>query len=472
MPTISAIPNKARRIPAKALPISYGRLRDFPHDALACMRALYRIHGPIAALEEDGQRLIFVFGPDYNRRVLSDTRTFHSRFFAIRGPRNSAQRRLTSTLLTMNGEEHKRHRRLVMHPFQKQSITTYRDALVLLVNEMLRSWEPGQQRDIFQDMTQFMLQAASSILFGFDRRELACAIGQKTARWVAMNHELGIGAFVSDGRIAESYQDLLGLASELESEVLRMIEHRRSSVKPGNDVLSLLIRAHHEDGFGMSDDALIGQAAVLFGAAHLTTANSLAWTLFLLAQHPPVASELVEELTGVLHGQAPTVAQLEQLPILDRVIKESMRVLPASSYSQRVNMESVTLGPFHLARGTPVVFSQFVTHHMSELYAEPEQFHPDRWRTISPSPYAYLPFGAGPRMCLGGPLAMLTIKLVLPSILQRFHLTVVPGATINGKVISTMLTPTDGIPMSIASSSTCFRRVPVSGNIHDMVILD
>src|SRR5207253_2955565 len=109
---------------------------EFARDPLACMQRLYREHGIIAALEQDGHRLYFVFGPEYNRRVLSDTETFHARFFALRGPRSSAQRRLTGALLGMNGAEHKRHRRLVQAPFQKASIATYVGALATMAEQL------------------------------------------------------------------------------------------------------------------------------------------------------------------------------------------------------------------------------------------------------------------------------------------------------------------------------------------------
>lgn len=455
----------------RSLPITPGSLRDFPRDPIACMRRLYRTHGPIAALEEEGQRLVFAFGPRYNQQLLSDPQTFHSRFFAIRGPRNSAQRRLTCGLLSMNGSEHKRHRRLVFGPFQKKSIEVYRDALAGLAEQMLGQWGPGQVRDIFRDMTQFMLRVTSSVLFGFDLPELAYAIGHMTERWVRMNHELGIGALVSDPGITSAYHRLLALAEALEAQILAMITHRRASAAMTNDVLSLLVRAHDETGAALSDAELIGQAAILFAAAHLTTANTLTWTLFLLAEHPEVAADLVDELTATLGGGAPTLEQLERLPLLDRVIKESMRVLPASSYSQRTNVEPVELGPFRLALGTTVIFSQYITHHMPDLFPQPERFLPDRWHTICPSSYEYLPFAAGPRMCIGASLAMMTLKITLPAILQRYRLKVVPGANINGLVTSTMLAPTSGMPMLVSGPHTPFSASWIRGNIHELVEL-
>jgi cytochrome P450 len=99
------------------------------------------------------------------------------------------------------------------------------------------------------------------------------------------------------------------------------------------------------------------------------------------------------------------------------------------------------------------------------------RFRPGRWETITPSAYAYLPFGAGPRMCMGAPLAIMIMKIALATILQRYHFTMVPGSRINGHVISTMLTPTTSVPMSITTPATPFTHTPVQGNIHDLVSL-
>lgn len=451
------------------LPVSQGRLLDFPDDPIACMRRLHAAHGPVCAMEEDGQKIYFVFGPEYNHQVLSDGNSFHSRFFAIRGGRNSAQRRLSSGLLSMNGEQHKRNRRLVMDAFMKKAILNYLPAIRVEVESMLADWTPGNERDISRDMTDFMLRLTSSILFGLDEPQVAYKIGHMIDHWVHLNHEIGMGAFVADPAIANRYGDLLAEANELESEILGMIRMRKAN-PTGRDALSMLINAHDGEG-SISEEELVGQAALMFAAAHLTTAHSLTWTLFLLAQHPSIMTKLHQELTTELSGGFPTLEQAERLSLTERVIKESMRILPASSYSQRIAAVPVELGPFKLAPGAGIVFSQFITHHLPELFSEPDTFQPDRWLTITPSPYQYLPFGAGPRMCMGAGLAMLIMKTTLPTILQRFKLTVVPNTEVSGKVISTMLGPTTSVMMQIERHDGRFESQPVRGNIHQMVDL-
>ena len=451
------------------LPVTYGRLMDFPDDPVACMRRLHAEHGEICAMEEDGQRIYFIFGPHYNHEVLSDMNNFHSQFFAIRGSRNSPQRRLSSGLLSMNGETHKRNRRLVMDAFMKKAILNYIPSIQHEVDNLLSDWVPGTERDISRDMTDFMLRLTSTILFGIDQPEVAYKIGHMIDKWVHLNHEIGMGAFVADPKIANRYTDLLAYAGKLEAEITNMIRLRREQ-SDGTDALSRLIHAHDGEG-SISDQELVGQAALMFAAAHLTTAHTLTWTLFLLAQHPSAMRQLHQELSTELTGGFPSFEQVERLPYVERTLKESMRVLPASSYSQRVTAAPVDLGPFKLAPGAGIVFSQFITHHMHSNYTDPDAFQPDRWLRINPSPYQYLPFGAGPRMCIGASLAMLILKTTLPTILQRFKVTLVPNTEVSSKVISTMLGPTTSVMMRIDRQDGRFESQPVRGNIHDLVDL-
>jgi cytochrome P450 len=162
----------------------------------------------------------------------------------------------------------------------------------------------------------------------------------------------------------------------------------------------------------------------------------------------------------------------EQLTLLDRVIKESMRLLPASAYSQRMNMVAVKLGPLFLPRGTGIVFTPLVTHHLPELYSQPETFLPDRWLSLRPSPYAYHPFGAGPRLCIGAPLATAIIRIALRRILSQYRLSVVPGSDVDVHVESTMLVPTNGLPMQIHAADGAFNSSPIGGNVQELVEFD
>ena len=451
------------------LPITRGSLLDFPADPLAVMRKLHRQHGDIAALEDEGKRLVFVFSPEYNKKVLADSKTFHSQFFALRGGKRSAQRRVTSGLLTMNGEEHKQDRRIVMGPFQRKVLPAYHDTICELTEDLLTSWQSKTECDMASEMTQYMLRVTSALLFGVDDDEFACQIGEMIDKWVHMNHSTGMGAFVADNTFTQRYGQLLEMAEQLEVDVLKMIKLRRDSNRPPTDVLALLMRA--ADNKEVQPARLSGHITLLFGAAHLTTAHTLAWTLFLLAQHPDVMQRLYDELIENVAGDTPTHEESNRLPYLDQVIKESMRVLPASSYSQRVNPLPTQLGPLKLSAGTPIVFSQFMTHHRADLFPDPDVFDPGRWQAIAPSPYEFLPFGAGPRMCLGAPLAMVELRVALAMILKRYTLTVKSGAEINGKIISTMLGPTSTVPMTLQAPGGSFESTPVTGSVHDMVDL-
>jgi cytochrome P450 len=451
------------------LPITHGDLMDFPRDPVACMRRMYRKHGDVSALDDGEQRFYFAFGPELNRFVQCDPR-FHSRFFAIRGPKNSAQRRTTCGLLNMNGDTHRRHRRLAMQPFSKRSLPNYHPTVSGLIAELLETWQVGEVRDLHADMTAFMLRVVSAILFGLSDRELAYETGHLIDEWAHLNHELGMGILVSSPQITDRYQDILTLSEKLERNVRVMIDRRRAG-QPGDDILSVLIRARDGEG-GITTDELIGHVALIFGAAHLTTAHTLTWTLFLLGQHPSVAREVDAEVKAASFAEEiPTPDEATRLPTLKRALDESMRCLPASAYLTRMAAEPVELGPFQLNRGAGVVFSQYMTHHMPRLYENPDEYRPDRWKTIDPSPYEFLPFGSGPRMCIGATLAIQTLMTTLPSVLRRYRLAVVPDSEISGEVVSTMLGPMTSVPMLVCPADGRFESAPVRGNIHDLVTL-
>jgi cytochrome P450 len=217
----------------------------------------------------------------------------------------------------------------------------------------------------------------------------------------------------------------------------------------------------------MSDTDLLGQALILIAASYENVTSALTWTLFLVAQHPGVAADLCDELGDV----TPTAERLTRLPLLEGVVKESLRVLPPVPFTVRVASCDADLGGVALRPGDRVACSIYVTHHQADLFPDPERFDPHRWSGIAPGPYEYLPFGAGPRFCIGAPLATAEIKVALGMILQRWRPSVVPGTRIDRQVRITM-SPRRGLPMILHPQDRRFRAVEVRGNVHAMVKLE
>jgi cytochrome P450 len=189
-----------------------------------------------------------------------------------------------------------------------------------------------------------------------------------------------------------------------------------------------------------------------------------------LAQHPKVMHALMDELEGTLAGGQPSADLLARMPMLEAVIKESMRILPPVPYTVRAVVEPCGLDDIALAKGDRVILGHYIVHRMPDLYDEPEQFQPERWFRINPDQYEYLPFSAGPRTCIGYGFAMTAIKIALAMILFGFRLTIVPDTRID-RVVKITMRPRYGLPMSIHKQDRGFEAVPVRGNIHEMVKL-
>jgi cytochrome P450 len=446
-----------------------GNLIRFGADPVGYIRWLHRTYGDLVAFIKDRPGWMFAFGPEYNHYLLTNPDLFYSKPF-ITAPPESALERLTSGLLSMNGDQHRQQRRLILPAFHKKRIEAYRDDMVTIAEQIVGGWRSGGRLDIAREMQKLTLRIASKTLFGLDAVRGADSLGGMIKRWLNLLDSMGLTLFPID-LPGMPYHRLLRLSERLEANVLEMIGRKRAQLADESDVMAMLIHARDEDGSRMSDAELIGQATVLFIAGHETSSNALTWTLFLLSQHPHALDDLCDELSGVLRGDAPTLEQLARLPLLERVIKESMRLLPPASVSLRVSTAPFELGPYQLPRGATVFFSQYLTHHMPGLYPEPEKFLPRRWETIDPSAYEYLPFGAGPRMCIGATFAMMEIKIALALILQRYRLALQPRARIDRRLRIT-LSPKYGLPMIVLSKDQPLPRHAPRGNIREMVDLE
>jgi cytochrome P450 len=370
----------------------------------------------------------------------------------------------------MNGAKHKQQRQLMMPALQKKRVENYYDAVIAITAQKLATWQVGQRRDLFQEMRALTLSIAVRTLVGVDPNRGGDEMCQLLERWTSLVFSIWTIMLPFDFP-GFSYHRLLALSDNLESLLQGIIERKRVDGLNHSDALSALMQVHDEDHGRLTNDELIGQTNFLFMAGHATTASALTWTMFLLAQHPRAMADLLDECENKFRGAAPAMEQLEQLPLLDAAIKESMRLLPPVLWWSRVSTAPFTLGQYTLQGGTRVVHSAYVTHRISELYPQPNKFRPERWLTGNPCPYEYLPFSAGPRACLGSTFAMIEMKLVLVLLLQRFHLALAPGTRID--VVGPMLSaPKRGMPVVIARQDGRRTSCRVRGNIRNMVDLN
>ena len=443
----------------------------FFFDPVGTICRLYQQYGPVTALgkvkfKQPRDLLLFAIGPEFNRLLFSDPSLFRPTGLILPGPRNSAQRRVRFGLTRMIGDQHRQQRQLVAPPFHRCAVRGYHKIMVDVVNTEIAEWKTGIGINIHEKVRALTLGIASAVLFSRDPAE-AYPIGRMLEDWVERCFSMGVWTYPLPVP-GTPYHGMLRQAERIEKALLAIIARRRAQPGARSDVFSLLMEARDNEGRAMTDTELVGQASILFIASFETTTSALTWSLFLLAQHPAVMHQLMDEIESVLGDAPPDFDQLPQLPFLHWVIKESMRILPPVPYTVRVAQQPLKVGPFEVPQETRVIASHYLTHHLPDLYPEPERFRPERWRNINPTQYEYLPFNAGPRICIGGAFANQVLKISLAMILQRFRFTVVPGTRIN-RVVAISMNPRHGLPMIVAKKDRNYSVSEVRGQIRKMV---
>ena len=472
----------------RALPVlgPTAQLLRFVLDPIAHVGRLFEQYGPIAQLvvgsptrivstERKVPGTVFLYGPEYNRALLTNHTDFHK--CALSGPlwpeepltaRTRPLTRMLTGLFHANEADHRTQRRLLMPAFHRSRIESYRDEMVAVTDALLAEFRPGQIRDLRPDMMRVTLRIATSTLFGGDLGPLGLQIGHDLESW---NANLRAANIVPFDLPFTPYRRWLDVSSNIDRRILEVIRIKRENPGDGRDMLSMLIEARDEGGAQLSEDELVGHAGVIFAAGHETSSNALSWTLLMLAQHPEILADLCDELSGKLRGAAPTFEELAELPLLDHVIKESLRLFPPAPMNHRITARDSELRDYRIPAGTEVLSSIYHTHRMPDLYPEPLRFHPERWQGLDPGPYGYNPFSAGPRMCIGATFAWFEIKIVLALLLQRFHLELVPNQRID-RYFGITMAPSPRVLMRVRRPDRRLPRpAPIHGNIHEMVDL-
>jgi len=425
-----------------------GNIRSFGSTLLDFLRDTAKEYGPLASFRVGPKRIFLACDPDLIDQVLVREAKHYIKHFGARGFKPV----LGNGLVTSEGAYWQRQRKLVQPVFMKARVRSYAPVMADLTDKMLATWSPGDQIKVdfaFGDLTS---RIALKTLFDLDDagdRErfyetLKFAFDIMTAR---LSRLIKIPLWVPT---PENVRFNCARA-ELDQTIQGFIEAGRARGKSGDDLLSRLIFPDHEDGSRMTDRELRDEAMTLYLASHETTALTLAWTWYLLSQHPAVEDKLVAEWRRVLGGRTPTAKDVANLPYTAHVISESMRLYPPVYVIGREATKDLELGGYRVKRGYTVLMSQWVNHHDPTYFPDPDAFIPERWKNGLAKrlpKFAYYPFGGGQRICIGNSFALMEAAIILAAVGQRYRFTVDDGYEVAFKPQITLM-PLGGIPATL-----------------------
>jgi cytochrome P450 len=440
-----------RRPPGpKGLPI-LGSLLEFRRDLLGYYLEWARDYGDAVSLNLAGWQIVMLNSPDYAEYVLVRN---HRNF--IKFPRffRHVDAIFGQGLLTSEGEFWHRQRRLAAPAFHAQRVAGYGDTMVHHTQRMLAGWRPGDVREVHTEMMEVTLRIAAKTLFD---AEVNADVAELGRAFDALAHEIAKrvrrpwripDAIPTPGNI----RYLRGVR-RVDQLVNAIISERQRDNGDRGDLLSMLMLARDDEGKAMTQRQLRDEVITLLLAGHETTALALSWTWYLLAQHPQADAKLAAELRDVLGGRAPTASDLPRLRYTEQVVTEAMRIYPPAWTIGREALADCEIGGYHIPAGTTVIISPWVSHRNPRYFADPVAFRPERWDNgfADTLPrFAYIPFGGGPRICIGNRFAMMETILVLATVAQRFHLELQDDRPVV-PLPSITLRPKDGIWVKLVS---------------------
>jgi cytochrome P450 len=325
---------------------------EFIRDPLDAMRKTYLDHGSFVVFGRflpsmPSKPNILAVGAPLNRAILGNPTLWRTAGIVLRGPSDSAQSRLRKGIVRMNGREHAHYRRMISAPLERLKIEALGERMVQIAQSEIGSWPAGRSVDLWPLVQKLMRAFAISLLFGNDRQQ-GNVIAEMLREHLRYNYDpmvIGCPLKIRGTR----YHRMLQHSAALESCILDWVNEKRSRHVDEHDLISLVVNSLDENGKLPTDKALAGHVPTLFGATFETCQSVLIWTLILLIQHPKVARALWDELETCDESDT---KQYLQLPMLDAVINESMRILPPVPLQFRVSTQTTDLGGYGVPHGT------------------------------------------------------------------------------------------------------------------------
>lgn len=410
----------------RGLPL-LGSLFAFGGDPLGFLTTCARDYGGVAGFRIGPQRFLALSDPAEVERVLVKE---HREFPKSQQFWRQVKALFGNGLLISDGPYWQRQRRLAAPAFAGQRLTGNAAVMVDVSERAMAGWRTGEPRDLHTDMMALMLRVAAKTMFGSELEDDVAVME------ASLNDALDeVAARVARPFVIPDAVPLPGHVryqrgiARMQAVVERVIQERRAAPGAANDLLSALMSARDEDGSAMTDVQLRDEVINFLLAGHETTALVLSWTIHLLTQHPEIDARLAEEARAVLGDRSATIEDMPRLRFTEHVITESMRLYPPAWALTREPRQDCTIGGYRVRAGTSIWLGIWVLHRDPRVYDAPEEFRPDRWADglAKRIPrFSYMPFGGGPRICIGNRFGLIETVLILATLVRRYRFAAVP----------------------------------------------
>ncbi|MBV8681984.1 MAG: cytochrome P450 [Caulobacteraceae bacterium] len=361
-------------------------------------------------------------------------------------------------LLGLDGEDWRLHRRIMAPAFDPRTVASYGPAMASTIQSFLARWDalPDEAPiDMSEEMTALTLEVISRTVFSADSGEMGSLVRDvllRGAETSAAANLLDLAPVIGPWRMRRRKRELAEASRPLDAAIEKLLAERESRGHEGpKDLIDRLMAARDaETGGRLTAKEIRDEIVTIYVAGHETTASTLSWTWYVLSQRPEPLARLQAELDAELGGRAPEPGDLARLPYVRRVVEEAMRLYPAApGLSSRRAVADDELAGVRIPKGTSVNVLPWIIHRHEQLWEDPETFDPDRFapeRSADRPRFAYLPFGGGPRVCIGQVLAMNESILALAALGQRYSARLAPGADVAPKANITLQFQ-HGLPM-------------------------
>lgn len=402
--------------------LSFKEIRDYQDDEMAFMLRAAKEQGGLARFKMAWINMTVVTNPDLIRELMvKRPLDLHRDPFTTK----VLGRIMGDGVFIAEGADWQRQRKLVQPAFHAKRISQYAATMAEYTAEMCAGWPDEAVVAVDRELTELTLRIIAQTMFNIDLGDQTSELGTDMQTILEVGEAQLDMTFVPPPWLPTALNRRQNPAlARVRGRMHDIVRERMGSGADEGDLLSMLVMARDDEGRPMDEDAIVDECMTLLVAGHETTAVLLSWIWVLLGQHPETVAQLLAEVDRVCGGRPVTFEMLPDLVWTEMIVKEALRLYPPAFGVGRTPVRDIVVEGHELKRGELIMISIYALQRLAEFYADPEQFRPERWAEGEPPPprYAYMPFGAGPRICLGNMFAMMEAQVILATMVQQVRL--------------------------------------------------